>query len=146
MNIEELRKRRALLKKNTDTTLNNMQVIADESLRVAEIANNSREIIENLDKEFERQTGLDKTDVKFLFFATALQIGRWVVINQVNKHVTEKMDTSRIKDNDPRIKKRNEHNVINLNKNMKVNGHIIKVRNTLLGLKLSMMVCLMMLV
>lgn len=66
-----------------------MQVIADEScaLRKWHI---TLEILENLDAEFERQTGLDKTDVKFLFFATALQIGRWVVINKVNQYATEK--------------------------------------------------------
>lgn len=106
MSVEEIRKRRALLKENTDKTLNNMQVIADESLRVADVAHNSREILENLDGEFERQTGLDKTDVKFLFFATALQIGRWIVINQVNKFATEKMNNSRVEDNDSAIKKK----------------------------------------
>ena len=105
MSVEELRKKRAQLKANSDITFNNMQVIADESLRVAEVAHNSREILENLDAEFERQTGLDKTDVKFLFFATALQIGRWVVINKVNQYATEKMDSSRLKDNDSSIKK-----------------------------------------
>ena len=62
MSIEELRKKRAQLKANSDITFNNMQVIADESLRVAEVTHNSREILENLDAEFERQTGLDKTD------------------------------------------------------------------------------------
>lgn len=105
MSVEELRKKRAQLKANSDITFNNMQVIADESLRVAEVAHNSREILENLDAEFERQTGLDKTDVKFLFFATALQIGRWVVINKVNQYATEKMNSSRLKDNDSSIKK-----------------------------------------
>ena len=105
MSVEELRKKRAQLKANSDITFNNMQVIADESLRVAEVAHNSRKILENLDAEFERQTGLDKTDVKFLFFATALQIGRWVVINKVNQYATEKMNSSRLKDNDSSIKK-----------------------------------------
>ena len=105
MSINELRKKRAQLKTNSDITLNNMQVIADESLRVAEVAHNSRQLLEGLDAEFEKQTGLDKTDVKFLFFATALQIGRWVVINKVNQYATEKMNNSRLKDDDPSIKK-----------------------------------------
>ena len=133
MSVEELRKKRAQLKANSDITFNNMQVIADESLRVAEVAHNSREILENLDAEFERQTGLDKTDVKFLFFATALQIGRWVVINKVNQYATEKMNSSRLKDNDSSIKKM-EH-VINIRKNMMGNGRIIKVKNIQHGLK-----------
>ena len=105
MSCEELRKKRAQLKAYSDITFYNMQVIADVSLRVAEVAHNSRKILENLDAEFERQTGLDKTDVKFLFFATALQIGRWVVINKVNQYATEKMNSSRLKDNDSSIKK-----------------------------------------
>ena len=33
MSVEELRKKRAQLKANSDITFNNMQVIADESLR-----------------------------------------------------------------------------------------------------------------
>lgn len=105
MNIQELRKRRQALKEKTDTALNNMQIIAEESLRVAKVAHNSKEILDNLDAEFERQTGLDKTDVKFLFFATALQIGRWVVINKINQLVTEKMNGLRMKDNDSSIQK-----------------------------------------
>lgn len=105
MSVEELRKKRALLKKKSDITMGNMQIIVDESYRVAEVAHNSRNILENIDAEFERQTGLDKTDVKFLFFATALQIGRWIVINKVNQYVTEKMNGSRLKDNDTSIKK-----------------------------------------
>ena len=105
MSVEELREKRSKLKVNTDITLDNMQIISDESLRVAEVAHNSRTLLENLDAEFERQTGLDSRDIKFLFFATALQIGKWIVINQVNKCATEKINSSRMKDNDPSIKK-----------------------------------------
>lgn len=105
MSVEELRKKRALLKTNTDITLENMQIVADESNRVADVAHNSRKILENLDLEFELQTDLNKTDVKFLFFATALQIGRWVLINKINQYATKKMNSSRVKDNDSSIKK-----------------------------------------
>ena len=75
MSVEELRKKRAQLKANSDITFNNMQVIADESLRVAEVAHNSREILENLDAEFERQTGLDKTDFYSLLLLYKLEDG-----------------------------------------------------------------------
>lgn len=105
MDNKELRERRVELKRKTDITLNNMKVITDESYRVADVAHNSPTILNNLEEEFEQQTGLDKRDVKFLFFATALQIGRWVVINQINKVVSEKIDSSRVKDNDASIKK-----------------------------------------
>ena len=74
MDNNELRERRVELKRKTDITLNNMKVITDESYRVADVAHNSPTILNNLEEEFEQQTGLDKRDVKFLFFATALQI------------------------------------------------------------------------
>lgn len=76
MDIEELRRRRKEIRSSSEKTLKNMEIIANESLRVAEVAHNSRKIIENLDLEFERQTGLNSLDVKFLFFATALQCVR----------------------------------------------------------------------
>ena len=58
MSLEELRERRKKLKRSTDVTLHNMHSIADESIRVAEVAHNSHQILEDLDAEFESQTGL----------------------------------------------------------------------------------------
>ncbi len=51
--LDELRRRREQLKRNSDITLNNMHIIANESYRVADVAHNSREILSDLDKEFE---------------------------------------------------------------------------------------------
>lgn len=104
MTLDELREKRGRLKSNSDITLQNMQILADESTRVADVAHNAREILDDLDMEFERQTGLNKTDIKFLFFATALQIGRWIVINQVDRYLSDKLKSSRVKDNDKSIK------------------------------------------
>ena len=42
MSLEELRMRRALLKENSDKTFRNMEELANESTRVAEVAHNSR--------------------------------------------------------------------------------------------------------
>ena len=50
MSLEELQAKRERLKQNSDITLNNMQKIANESLRVADVAHNSRQIIADLDK------------------------------------------------------------------------------------------------
>lgn len=76
MSLEELKRKRENIKNNSEITFENMNKIANESLRVAKVAHNSREILDNLDKEFEKQTGLNSLDVKFLFFATALQCVR----------------------------------------------------------------------
>lgn len=85
MSIDELRAKRAKLKKNSDITLTNMEKITTESYRVAEVAHNSREIIENLDREFEQKTGLQASDVKFLFVAIGLQLLRITIINELTK-------------------------------------------------------------
>ena len=88
MGLEELEERRKKLKLNSDITLNNMQVIADESERVADVAHNSRQLLENLDAEFESQTGLKGNDVKFLFSAVGLQLARIAILNELTKTET----------------------------------------------------------
>lgn len=88
MTLEELQAKRAKLKQNTDITLNNMKKLSDESYRVADVAHNSREILDNLDKEFESQTGLKGNDIKFLFAAVGLQLARIVILNELTKTET----------------------------------------------------------
>lgn len=88
MTLEELQAKRAKLKQNTDITLNNMKKLSDESYRVADVAHNSREILDNLDKEFESQTGLKGNDIKFLFVAVGLQLARIVILNELTKTET----------------------------------------------------------
>ena len=45
MDLNTLQRKRRELSERTDATLNNMQQIAKESARVAEVAHNSRQII-----------------------------------------------------------------------------------------------------
>lgn len=85
MGLEELQERRKQLKRNSDITMGNMQALADESRRVAEVAHNSRQLLDDLDLEFESQTGLKGNDVKFLFAAVALQVARIVILNELTK-------------------------------------------------------------
>ena len=85
MSLKDLQDKRAKLKINSDISLNNMQRIADESYRVANVAHNSREILDNLDMEFESQTGLNGNDIKFLFAAVGLQLARIVILNELTK-------------------------------------------------------------
>ncbi len=58
MEIDELCARRQRLTKNTDAIILNMEKITNESFRVADVEKNSKLILENLEKEFERKTGL----------------------------------------------------------------------------------------
>ena len=74
MNIDELKKKRVALSARTEKTLSDMETIYNESKRVADVAHNSKKILDNLEREFELQTGLNAIDISFLFFATALQV------------------------------------------------------------------------
>lgn len=85
MKLDELEKRRERLRKDTESIFNNIDVITEESKRVAAVAHNSDRIIDNLDAEFERQTGLTPSDVAFLFFATGLQCARIFLVNNFTK-------------------------------------------------------------
>jgi len=100
MGIGKLREKRKFISESSQKTLNNMHVIADESLRVANAAHNSKEIFDELETEFESQTGLDSTDVKILFVATALQMARWILIAKLNQMTDKKITDNRVKDND----------------------------------------------
>ena len=107
MSLTELRAKRAKLDTASDVTLRNMQIIADESKRVADVAAHAEEILQNLDEEFERQTSLNSTDVKFLFFATALLVTRWFLLGLFNEWSEQKLDdkiNNRLKHDDKSIK------------------------------------------
>lgn len=79
--IKKLLNEHAHITNRIETSLNQMERSATESNRVANLARNSREILDNLDREFELQTGLSGIDIAFLFTATALQCARIFLIN-----------------------------------------------------------------
>ena len=85
MDLESLRAWHEKLKRNSDITLENMRKLENESRRVADIAHNSKEILDDLDREFEKKTGLHGDDVKFLFAAVGLQVARIVILNELTK-------------------------------------------------------------
>lgn len=69
------------LDERTDKTLRNMQKIADESNRVADVAHNAPKILDDLDREFEQKTKLNGLDITFMFIATAIQCARWYILS-----------------------------------------------------------------
>ncbi|MBQ8803645.1 MAG: hypothetical protein IJZ53_08440 [Tyzzerella sp.] len=79
MSIEELKKRKEKLNKSTENASDKMDKIIRESSRVSGIASNAQEILNDLDKQFEKETALDKFDVNFLFLTIMLQTIRWVL-------------------------------------------------------------------
>lgn len=89
------------------------ELVADAE-RTTEIYRNADRYLDNIDEQFMKSTGLDKTDIAVLLLATALQVGRWVVIGEINGAVTQKLSDSRVDHNDKSImdmekKKRNKY-------------------------------------
>lgn len=73
---DELRIKRNAINVRTNSLFTETDKITQESYRVAELAGNAETVIKNLDEEFESQTKLNKKDIAFMFFATALQCVR----------------------------------------------------------------------
>lgn len=88
--LEELRKKRMQINDEEKNIFNNMDMIINESKRVAEVAHNSRKILDDLDREFERKTGLNGVDISFLFFAITLQCIRQYVFTSFKERVNDK--------------------------------------------------------
>ncbi|MDE6212407.1 MAG: hypothetical protein K2M70_02860 [Lachnospiraceae bacterium] len=91
--------------KDAETITGHMQMIADESARVAEVAANAERILTEIDEKFEKCTGLNKLDISFLFLAVALQVVRQytrtkfperlddkTAANNTKGHIKEKSD------------------------------------------------------
>lgn len=78
--------------------------IIEDANRTASIYRNAESYLEDIDKQFEIATGFNKTDVAFLLLATALQIGRWVVLGEINGALSDKIKESRVAHDDKSIK------------------------------------------
>lgn len=105
MDLNEIRKKRLAINSDCEKAFRNIDEIRKESLRVADVASRCSEHLDNLERDFEEKTGLDSTDVKFLFLATSLQLTRWVILALFNRLASEKIQNMRMRDNDPKIKK-----------------------------------------
>jgi len=74
-------------------SLTDMSQIEEEAIRVASIMRNARGILDDLDRQFEEQTGLTETDMKFLFMAAGLQcLRQYIFSNDAFRLSSEKGD------------------------------------------------------
>ena len=85
MSLEDLRAKRKKLKENTEKINLNINTIVEENHRVVKVAHDAEYLINDLENEFNRQTGLNGVDISFLFLATALQLSRIIIINMLTK-------------------------------------------------------------
>ena len=83
--LDELRERRKKSNERAEKVAQNIETIANESERVADVAHNASETLDSLDKDFEYKTGLQGTDIAFLFMAIGLQCIRIYILNELTK-------------------------------------------------------------
>lgn len=67
---------------NLDNTVSDLQRGYEEAARVKNVVENTRKILDELDEQFCRKTGLTKVDMAFLFTAIGLQIARQYLLTQ----------------------------------------------------------------
>ena len=83
MGLEELRRKRITISNHMDQDLLNMKDIVEESKRVEGIAHNTKNILDDIDIHFKQITSLNTIDIAFLFFATMLQVMRWIMLPEL---------------------------------------------------------------
>ena len=102
MDLEEFLKRRRDLKKRSDDLFARVASLDAEESRTIHVLNHAEQILDDLDAEFERRTGLSKVDWGFLWLATALQLVRIYLLPKFQEKYSEE---KRMKDDDPSIGK-----------------------------------------
>ena len=82
MSSENLKKKRNLVIEQIDKNLSEMNDIYGETNRVKKVAENTRVILDDLDKQFCEKTGLNTEEVTLMFFAVGLQIARQYLLTK----------------------------------------------------------------
>lgn len=88
--FELLRERNAKAIYETKKVAKTVDSIVEEDMRVAKIAENAHDIVERLNKQFEEVTKLNRTDIAFLMFATALQCVRQYILTPFKERLGDK--------------------------------------------------------
>ena len=98
MTIDELRKMKADADASSADAQKDLNAKFDAAIneagRLADIAENARRILAQLDEEFSRKTGFDRVDFEFLLVAIVLQVLRQIIINKIYAYLNN-IDTSR---------------------------------------------------
>ena len=97
MSSENLRKKRNLIIEKIDNNLSEMNDIYEETNRVKIVAENTRVILDDLDKQFCEKTGLNSEEVALMFFAVGLQIARQYLLTKFPKRLSDKEAAKKVK-------------------------------------------------
>lgn len=90
MGYDELIKRKEIINNEFNDTIKKIDDEITEIKRVEEIALNTKEILDDLDREFCEKTKLTSTDTAFLFLAAGLQIARQFLLSNNKLRLTDK--------------------------------------------------------
>ena len=101
MTKEDLKRRRATLKAQSDELWKDINEHHNEEKRVINVLNNAESILIRLDETFEQKTSLTKIDVSILMLATVLQLVRIYMLPQYQEKFP---DENRLEHNDGIIK------------------------------------------
>ena len=94
MNSKDFRRWQQEILARMDQTSRELHIGLNETRRVKAIAQNTSEILDDLDEQFCKQTGLTNTDMIFLFLAVGLQIARqYLISNEVGRLTASQGDT-----------------------------------------------------
>lgn len=97
MSSENLRKKRNLIIEKIDNNLSEINDIYEETNRVKTVAENTRVILDDLDKQFCEKTGLNSEEVALMFFAVGLQIARQYLLTKFPKRLSDKEAAKKVK-------------------------------------------------
>lgn len=82
MSSQDFLRQRSVVQDSLETTCNKLQSGADETNRAIGVLQNTREILNDLDRQFCEKTGLNGTDTAILFLAIGLQIARQYLLTR----------------------------------------------------------------
>lgn len=123
MDRQEFLKRRKILAQDADLLFSKIEKNSQEEGRVINVLNNASVLLDDIEKDFEKRTSFDKTDVYVLFLSTALQLLRIYVLPKFQKKFE---DGNRVTHNDPKIKKELAEKADDYVTRKKANGWTVK--------------------
>lgn len=89
MNSEKFRAKKSMIMNKLDDTISDFELGYNESSRVRGIVENTGQILDDLDEQFCKQTGLTRQDMGFLFVAIGLQIARQYLLTKFPQRLSD---------------------------------------------------------
>ena len=95
MTSADFKKRKIGIDVKLDETIDDLERGYKEAARARNIVENTREILDDLDRQFCQKTGLTKTDMVFLFTAIGLQIARQYLVTKFPERLDDQTAAKR---------------------------------------------------